>query len=73
MIAVLTIRPKDAKIAPRKQFLSNTLTKNHISSQRAIFNDFVRTFTFYMVRALRVKVDLHLRWLTTENFKITKH
>ena len=21
----------------------------------------------------RVKVDLHLRWLTTENFKITKH
>ena len=27
----------------------------------------------FQVRALRVKVDLHLRWLTTENFKITKH
>ena len=24
-------------------------------------------------RALRVKVDLHLSWLTTENFKIMRH
>ena len=27
----------------------------------------------FHVRALRVKVDLHLRWLTIENFKITKY
>ena len=29
--------------------------------------------SFHGRTLLRVKVDLHLRWLTTENFIITKH